>query len=65
MSERLLKSPGDPRKLLAYKKAEIIYLLTFRFCERFLKQRKPTRCFGIAVDGGGRLMYSLIIHKGG
>jgi len=42
MSDRLLKSPGDPRKLLAYKKAEIIYLLTFRFCERFLKKGDRT-----------------------
>jgi len=42
MSDRLLKSPGDPRKLLAYKKAEMIYLLTFRFCERFLKRGDRT-----------------------
>ena len=42
MSERFLKSPGDPRKLLAYKKAEIIYLLTYRFCERFLRKGDRT-----------------------
>ena len=42
MSDRLLKSPGDPRKLLAYKKADIIYRLTFRFCERFLRKGDRT-----------------------
>lgn len=42
MSDRLLKSPGDPRKLLAYKKAEAIYLITFRFCERFLRKGDRT-----------------------
>jgi len=48
MSDRSLKGPGDPRELLAYKKAEIIYLLTFRFCERFLKQREEA-----FREGGG------------
>jgi len=42
MRERLLKSPGDPRNLLAYKKAELIYLITFRFCGRFLRKGDRT-----------------------
>ena len=33
---------GNYRKLLSYKKAEIIYDLTFRFCERFLRKGDRT-----------------------
>ena len=40
MSDRLLKSPGDPRKLLAYKKAEMVYHQCRYLLERFLKQRE-------------------------
>ncbi len=36
-----IKPRGDYRTLLSYQKAEIIYDITFRFCERFL--RKPDR----------------------
>ena len=33
---------GNYRELLSYKKAEIIYDITFRFCERFLKRGDRT-----------------------
>lgn len=33
---------GNYQELLSYQKAEVIYDLTFRFCERFLKKRDRT-----------------------
>jgi len=33
---------GNHRELLSYQKAEVIYDLTFRFCERFLKRGDRT-----------------------
>lgn len=39
--EKFIKPRGDYRTLLSYQKAEIVYDITFRFCERFLK--KPDR----------------------
>lgn len=37
-----LPKHGNYRELLAYQKAEVIYDLTFRFCERFLKRGDRT-----------------------
>lgn len=38
MSRRgFIPAHGGYRKLLAYKKAELVYDITFRFCQRFLK----------------------------
>ena len=37
-----LPARGNYRDLLAYRKAEILYDLTFRFCERFLKKGDRT-----------------------
>lgn len=37
-----LPAGGNYRDLLSYRKAEIIYDLTFRFCERFLKRGDRT-----------------------
>ena len=34
---------GHYRKLLSYRKAEIIYDLTYRFCDRFLERVDRTR----------------------
>ena len=33
---------GNYRELLSYRKAEIVYDLTFRFCERYLKKSDRT-----------------------
>ncbi|MCC6697245.1 MAG: four helix bundle protein [Candidatus Hydrogenedentes bacterium] len=35
-SPRLLPPRGDYRTLLSYQKSEVVYLLTYRFCDRFL-----------------------------
>ena len=37
-----LPKTGNYQKLLSYRKAEIVYDLTFRFCERFLNYRDRT-----------------------
>lgn len=37
-----LPKSGNYRQLLSYRKAEIIYDFTFRFCERFLKRGDRT-----------------------
>ncbi|MDP4220285.1 MAG: four helix bundle suffix domain-containing protein [Bacteroidota bacterium] len=39
---RFIPPHGNYRELLSYKKAEIIYDLTFRFCERFLRKGDRT-----------------------
>lgn len=38
----ILRRHGDYRKLLSYKKSDVIYRLTFRFCERFLNRGDRT-----------------------
>lgn len=40
--EKFIPPHGNYRELLSYQKAEIIYDLTFRFCERFLKKGDRT-----------------------
>ena len=43
MAERPLLSPhGNYAELLSYQKAEVVYDLTFRFCERFLQRGDRT-----------------------
>ena len=42
MADRFIPPHGNYRQLLSYKKAEIIYDLTFRFCDRFLKKGDRT-----------------------
>src|SRR5687768_2854762 len=39
---RFLPKSGNYRQLLSYRKAEILYDFTFRFCERFLKRGDRT-----------------------
>jgi four helix bundle suffix protein len=41
-SHTFLPAHGDYSKLLSYRKSEIVYDLTFRFCERFLKKGDRT-----------------------
>ena len=36
--ERLLQAYGNYRELLSFQKAEIVYDLTYRFCQRFLRK---------------------------
>ncbi len=40
--ETLLPARGDYRTLLSYQKSEVIYEITYRFCERFLKKGDRT-----------------------
>jgi four helix bundle suffix protein len=40
--ENLLPPHGNYRELLSYQKAEVLYDLTFRFCQRFLKRGDRT-----------------------
>jgi four helix bundle protein len=44
MSEetRLIPPHGNYRELLSYRKAEIVYDVTFKFCDRFLAKRDGT-----------------------
>ena len=42
-SERFLQKTGNYRALHAYRKAEVIYDYTFRFCERLLATGDRTR----------------------
>jgi len=43
MSTRgFIPAHGNYRELLSYQKAEVIYDLTYRFCERFLEKRDRT-----------------------
>jgi hypothetical protein len=41
---------GNYRELLSYKKAEVVYDLTYRFCKRFLSKGDRTN----RSDGTGR-----------
>ena len=40
--ERLLPAYGNYRELRSFQKAEIVYDLTYRFCERFLRKGDRT-----------------------
>jgi hypothetical protein len=40
--ERLLPAYGNYRELKSFQKAEIVYDLTYRFCERFLRKGDRT-----------------------
>ena len=42
MSHTFLPAHGDYSKLLSYRKSEIVYDMTFRFCGRFLKKGDRT-----------------------
>jgi four helix bundle suffix protein len=42
MSRDFLPARGNYHKLVSYQKAEVIYDITFRFCERFLKKSDRT-----------------------
>lgn len=42
-SEKFLQKTGNYRALHAYRKAEVLYDFTFRFCERFLAKGDRTR----------------------
>ena len=39
---RLIAPHGQYRKLLSYRKAEVVYDITLRFCARFLQRRDRT-----------------------
>jgi len=41
-SPHFLPKTGNYSQLLSYRKAEIVYDLTFRFCERFLRRGDRT-----------------------
>ncbi len=41
-TDGFLPARGNYRELLSYQKAEIVYDITFRFCERFLKRGDRT-----------------------
>lgn len=42
MPEQLIRHPGNYRKLLSYQKAEVIYEMTFFFCQHFLQKGDRT-----------------------
>jgi four helix bundle suffix protein len=42
MGPRFIPAHGGYRRLLSYRKAEIVFDITFRFCERFLDRRDRT-----------------------
>jgi len=42
VSEGFIPPHGNYRELLSYQKAEVVYDLTFRFCEKFLKKGDRT-----------------------
>jgi len=41
--EKFLQKTGNYRALHAYRKAEVLYDFTFRFCEKFLAKGDRTR----------------------
>lgn len=41
--EKFLQKTGNYRALHAYRKAEVLYDYTFRFCEKFLAKGDRTR----------------------
>ncbi|NUM52329.1 MAG: four helix bundle protein [Candidatus Hydrogenedentes bacterium] len=47
-TQRLLPKRGNYRKLITYRKAEVIFDITYHFCERFL--RFPDRTIGQMVQ---------------
>ena len=42
LNGNFLPKKGNYRELLSYKKAEIVYDITYRFCEKFLKRGDRT-----------------------
>lgn len=42
MEEKLIRRTGNYRKLLSYQKAEVIYEMTYYFCQRFLQKGDRT-----------------------
>ena len=42
MSEKLIRSSGNYRKLLSYQKTEVIYEMTFYFCQTYLQKGDRT-----------------------
>ena len=42
MAEKLIRHSGDYRKLLSYQKTEVIYEMTFFFCQHFLQKGDRT-----------------------
>ena len=42
MSEKLIRHPGNYRKLLSYQKTEVIYEMTYYFCHTFLQKGDRT-----------------------
>lgn len=42
MPEKLIRHSGDYRKLLSYQKTEVIYEMTFFFCQNFLEKGDRT-----------------------
>lgn len=40
--EKLIRHSGDSRKLLSYQKTEVIYEMTFYFCEKYLQKGDRT-----------------------
>jgi four helix bundle protein len=42
MSEGFIPPHGNYRMLLSYQKAEVVYDLTYRFCQRFLNKKDRT-----------------------
>ena len=42
MAEKLIRHSGNYRKLLSYQKTEVIYEMTFYFCQKFLQKGDRT-----------------------
>jgi len=42
MEEKLIRHTGNYRKLLSYQKAEVIYEMTFYFCQKYLQKGDRT-----------------------
>ena len=42
MAEKLIRHSGNYRKLISYQKTEVIYEMTFFFCQRFLPKGDRT-----------------------
>lgn len=42
MAERLIRPSGNYRKLLSYQKTEVIYEMTFYFCQKYLQRGDRT-----------------------
>ena len=42
MPEKLIRPAGNYRKLLSYQKTEVIYEMTFYFCQKYLQKGDRT-----------------------